>query len=471
MVSKALHGDPASGVVVVGGLDAAVPPLSIPGAVLADLAGALAGFGAAAAACVPAAIRQHPLPPANPFSVLRAAVTERDWLNDVGLIARPEPREQGVVTARLLRPSDRDARAWDAFAKACDHASFVGSLGYARLYAGTGGLATAEIMLREGARERKIGQATIVGPRRGERHIVDGIKLLPDRAALWPEAVLALLRLLGPGRWRYGSTWSGEPPRADALAALPGVAVRTVRRSSIYEIDFTRWPDWDDYIRGLNSNVRRNLRKGAALPDLRVEVGTGWRAARKVFLLDAMRRATLRRKGVADHPSLRRWPRSAIRFLLRVAALGDGVTVAVARTGGKARAVFSGVEFGSSTFYLDGGSAGVNDGVSWHLLAAMIERSYRRNPRGCFVMGHEEDANRTGTGWDNLVRSRLQCQAERVPSDEVCFDYVSSDIRNRSFRNLGAGMGLRWCRSGRLEDVLAQQVVAGASVHGPLQQL
>lgn len=350
----------------------------------------------------------------------RTAATE---LEHVAPVSRAPESKERVVVARLLKQSFRDTRAWNDFAAACDYSSFIGSLHYARLSAATGKLITVEIFVQDKMCERKVGQAAIIRSRAGERHIVDGLKLLPDWGDLWPSAMRALLRLLGAGRWRYGSHWSGEPPRASDVAAFPGVKIQVVRRLYVYTIDFSRWREWNDYLQELNSNVRRSVRRAEKLPDLEVRLETGWRSVRSFGLLDAMRRTTLTRKGVATHPGLRPLPGSFFRFLLRVATIGNGVVLAVARSNGEPHAMLSGIEFGPSMFYLEGASAGSNNGVSWYLLVSMIERCYRRNPVGRFVMGHEDDVNRTSVGWENLVRSRLQCQADRLPSDEITFDY------------------------------------------------
>ena len=330
--------------------------------------------------------------------------------------------EVKTIVVRVLKSLDRCTREWDAFGAKCGYASFVGALRYAQ-FIGCGSLVTVEVFLQQGDNCEKIGQAAIAC-RNSQKHLLDGLKLLPDYEDRWPETIQELLNLLGPGRYRYGCKWSGEPSRQEALASMSGVHIENVHPFYVYVIDFTRWASWNDYVRGLNRNVQRSLRKAAALSQLQIDVATGWRAGTQINLLNSKRRATLLRKGIARHPVLWHWGRVTIRYLLRVAALGRRAFMAIARDGTDVRAIFSGVEFGPATFYMEGASSGANDGISWHLLIAMIERSYHRHSKGRFVMGHEDEDLRTSIGWDNLVRSRLQCQAKPSLSDEITFYFA-----------------------------------------------
>jgi len=71
-------------------------------------------------------------------------------------------------------------------------------------------------------------------------------------------------------------------------------------------------------------------------------------------------------------------------------------------------------------------------------------------------------------------RARTRCRARRPrphPRSATAPAHLSSDIRNWSFRILGADVGLPWHRSGRLEDALAQQLEPGTAAHGPLDRL
>lgn len=326
------------------------------------------------------------------------------------------------ISVRFLRPHERRAGAWNDFAARCPHATFLSDFHYARLAFPARRLKAAELWLRDASGARKIGQALVLCGG-GGADLPDGLRLLPGQEGDWARCMQALLAALGPGQYRYGSPWSGEPPRQAALAAMQGVRVEDVRALAVHIIEFERFPDWDSYTAGFCTNLKRNLKRAAHLPDIHIDVHRGLAAARQVLRIDRLRRATLLRKGVSTHPGLRHWSWNVLRFLLRAAALRGRIVVGLARAQGAPCAVVSMVEYGPAVFYMEGGSTLPNAGAAWQLLIAMIERAWRRDGSGRFVMGFEDAALRDSAGWANLVRSRLQCRARPVDSSQVRFSY------------------------------------------------
>ena len=321
-----------------------------------------------------------------------------------------------------VRPTTATAAAWDGFAQDC-HASFrCGHRGTRAWQAEwPHRLHRLDLFAAGPDGERKVGQCA-VGVGRRRRTFADGVQLLPDHAALWPPAVAAVLDHLGPGTYQYGSEWSLEPPRQDGLAGVPGVAVTGVRPTDVDVIDFARWPTLAAYRRAVSENVRRNVKRAtAAHPGAVVVDGPGWIGARRYLRAVALRRAMYRRKGVR---------RSTAGMVARSVARGLG-TGPFARSaylvdGGTLLASYGGVDFGPLACYLEGASRPDNQGASWALLMAIIERAYdRTGGTGRFVMG-SDDGTQAGTpAWEGLRRSRRQCCANPVPTSVVRFTYAA----------------------------------------------
>ncbi len=310
-----------------------------------------------------------------------------------------------------------DALAWDQFAIACG-ASFLGSYGAAVLIMGVDlrYFHVRHFEIRSG--DRKVGQAAI-GIRGARRQFLDGVQLLPAFQNLLSEALSALLAELGEGSYQYGSSWSVEPPREGAIAAIDGVRIRTVEPVVLQGIDFRRWPSFDDYLRQVSQNARRNAKRARmTVPPLRLRVRRRAATSLDSIALARLHYGVVRRKHLG-----RSFTRVLSGVLIRSLAMRrHAISATVAGESGVLSAYFA-VRFGPDTFYIRGGSRERNDGAGWYLLLEMIRDAYERSDGdGRFFMGVRHDD--TASGWRNLARSRQQCRVSEFPTSLVTFDYA-----------------------------------------------
>jgi len=227
----------------------------------------------------------------------------------------------------------------------------------------------------------------------------------------------AVLRELGPARYHYGSHWSIEPPREENLRHIPGVAIEEVTPAIVEAIDFSRWESWEDYFRQISNNVRRNAARALReKPHLRIRIRLGLAALldfHKVIYLQWL---------MNDRKSLNlSMTTLGARLLLRILLLRNHVVSAVAIDEDRILATYSGTEFGSNSYYLNGSSTSDNGGAAWCLLLEMIKHAYTRtNGTGKFVMGSVRTSE---SGWSGIHRSRLQCRVTDYPTSIISFSY------------------------------------------------
>lgn len=272
-----------------------------------------------------------------------------------------------------------------------------------------------EILAVSNGERRKIGQCA-VGISLRRRVFADSLQLLPQESGLWPEAMQAVLGLLGAGEYHYGSQWSLEAPREADLARLPGVSVTAAEAITVHAVSFREWGSWETYLRGLSNNARRNAKRAQEqFADLSVEIGQGRETLRRWPALQALKSMLAERK----HLDVR-LIRQFLRFAMRLVALRQNNFIAVARGGGQDMAAFAGIDFGPNTYFLESGARDTRNGTGWHLMLTMLQRAYSRAPEGYFVMGAQYARDPADEG---LHFSRRQCRASFLPTSEVSFHY------------------------------------------------
>lgn len=314
---------------------------------------------------------------------------------------------------------------WDAFAQQCggsirsSHSHITAWLVKRRLKARS--KVFMVYLVHEGGRRRQIGQCVVA---RMKQHTVflDRLQLLPDCQHLWVDVMTAVVQELGPGSFQYGWELNTETSKSADIATITGVRLSVVRPLTVQAVEFSRWDSWEKYLAATSSNIRRNAKKAAnTLPDLSVHTERGLRALRRVPALVRMRDDMYKRKG--------------LRFgALSAAASSAGTIlscpkyafVAVAATGDKVLAAFSGYSFGGDTYYTDGASASDNTGASWYLMLQMLEDAYRRDPAGKFVMGYVDRATHDDSVGGGLLRSRMSCRVTDFDTEIVQFEWTSA---------------------------------------------
>lgn len=321
------------------------------------------------------------------------------------------------------RASSRlDPAAWDAFAASAG-ATFRGSHQYLwtwRLRRAFGyRLRILEIYADEQGAKRKIGQCAVgVARRRGANVFLDGLNLAPEEEHRWPEAIQAVLAILGPGVFEYGWQLSTEPRREAVLATVDGVSILSARPLVVQAVDFSRWESWQAYFKAISENSRRSAKAAERdLPNLRMTVHTGISALRDIPAVARLRDSVGERKGL-DYQG-----QSALRYAFGVITGGNRFTTAVASADGRPLSSYYGADFGERTYYLEGGSAPNNGGAAWSLLIDMLRRSYERHPRGKFVMGYIDYSIHQDDVGGGLLRARNACRVVEYETSVLRFRY------------------------------------------------
>lgn len=318
---------------------------------------------------------------------------------------------------------------WDSFARQCKasgRSAYRHTQAWAVKHRLRSRLRRFELHIEGDGVRRKVGQCAI-GQAKHERIFLDRLQLLPDSSAMWKAAMAALLHAAGPGRYVYGWTQNLERSRDDDLRQIPGVTVGAVRPITVEAVDFSRWRSWEDYWHATSNNIRRNVRKAQTeIPDLALESHRGVRSLADVPTITRLRAATLGRKGLTMKP---------VNFAASTAgtilSCPEYTFTAVAFGRGQVLAAFSGLQFGSSTYYVDGGSASGNSGASWYLMMNMLREAYERDPDGKFVMGYVDYAIHQEAVGGGLIRSRRSCRVTDYGTSIVSF--VWSTTHNRAF--------------------------------------
>jgi hypothetical protein len=249
------------------------------------------------------------------------------------------------------------------------------------------------------------------------RVFAEGLQILPEFQSLWGHVMGAFLTHLGDGEYRYGSPWSLEPPRESELALISGVSLIATQPITVFAVDFGRWESWDEYVKAISTNARRNANRATKTYNtVSIVRRSSFAAIMHLYPLLVLRKKLFDRKQLEYS-----WPKLTIRFLLRMVAMREKSFTAIARADGVLSAAFGGIEFGPNTYYLESGAIENNNGLSWFLLLRMLRDAYDRAPLGRFVTGYNlETSDSADVG---LSRFRAQCRAVAHPTSEVVFAY------------------------------------------------
>jgi hypothetical protein len=315
-----------------------------------------------------------------------------------------------------------DRRAWDAFAKA-HGASFLAAAGNitrtalrhrVRAFVLTAASAEGEPI--------RIGQAAVAV--RGERAaFLDAITLAPG-TELWAAFMAAICSRLGVREIHYGSRWNIEPPRTDTLARLPWVVGLSHRDYVVDVIALDRFPSWEAFLQSIHPHHRRqlaNAHKHAA--DIMIEQRHGLGALRLARAVNRMRQETYSGKGL-DFSALR----SLAGLAVKIAVLGADAVGAVLRYRGEPYSGYFGAAFGPSGYYIHGGNRRSKIGLGHLLMLRQIEETYRRDPRGRFVMGFADAGPQAEV--EGHRRFRFGFGAAPVAGSEIAFTLDPAGMRD-----------------------------------------
>jgi hypothetical protein len=342
-----------------------------------------------------------------------------DTVSDA-FVARDKSRAR---TVRVTETRLCSKREWDAFAESCNatYRSSYGHIFSERLWRRVRVFAAY-------VDDTKIAQCAIsFGRIRGRRdgHFIDALQLLPSYEAYWEQVTQAVLDVSGPGRYRYGSKWNIEPPRAKQFAMLRGTSVESVTAYNVQVVDFAQWPSWEAYEKAVSQNARRNAAKALKSdPTATITINHGRKAVADVVPLIRMKFAVRRRKGLKDANMFI----SAARYVMRTLLMNERSYTAKVTHSGRAAAYFSGVDFGLDTYYLDGASLPDNGGAAWLLMLKMLRRAWRANGK-VFISMYE--AGSDWAGKYNILLSRQQLRVTEFPCEIVTYQYVGCQTRSR----------------------------------------
>lgn len=270
----------------------------------------------------------------------------------------------------------------------------------------------------------KIGQCAVGVSRHATSQFLDRIQLLPEFED-WAGAMAALLAKLDPGEFQYGWELNLEPPRQEALSALPGVTISETTPLVVNAIDFSRWDNWESYYYGMRKGARQSAQFAKRdIPDLQFKTWTGRSSMRAIPALLRLRWQLSRRKGLGLRvvdllASYMGWMAVSPLYTVTRLAIGAGVTMAA----------YYGADFGANTYYLEGASEPGNLGASWALVVSMIQRAYVRDPKGKFIMGYVNYATHDEEVSGGLLLARTACRVSDYPTSIVRFHYSGSRPR------------------------------------------
>jgi hypothetical protein len=325
------------------------------------------------------------------------------------------------VSVNSLRTIDR--REWDDFAAraAGGLRSASGYLRLLNLYCllhPKRRLKSIEIFIEDSTARATIGRATIV-QRPDVQEFAHRLLLDPKYAERRRDAFELCLKHLGRGDYEYGSAWSLEQAPLDAVKAIPGVVVKSVRDIHVQLVDFADFKNWDDYYSRVSTNIKRNVKRAEnTFRDLEVVEQRGhasWGAALTHFRLH--NRLYKQKLG-------RAWLlRTLFSSGLNIICYGEDSAIFVARANGVPMATMTQVRFGDNFYYLEGGREPVQCGPAWFLQIEAIRRAFNAAPKGKFILGYVDFALHDGQTSDGLLRARKALRAKDVITQVVEFSY------------------------------------------------
>ena len=92
------------------------------------------------------------------------------------------------------------------------------------------------------------------------------------------------------------------------------------------------------------------------------------------------------------------------------------------RVGKRTTAVFSGIEFGPNTYFIQGACRVPNNGTAWHMFLILLRDAFERSPHGKFIMG----ANNEAAG---PTRFQQECRTSAYLTSIVQFTYRNSALK------------------------------------------
>jgi hypothetical protein len=323
------------------------------------------------------------------------------------------------VSAVPLPLRQCNPKEWDAFAQHCN-ASYRSAQPWLRAWSLKWRFRYDLRLFELHAGGRRIGQCA-VGIGSNHRIFLDRLMLKPGFEALWADAMSDLLAQLGPGTYRYGWQLNLEQRREEDLKKVPGVTVQSVKPLTVHAVDFRQWASWDEYWKSTSSNAKRNAKR-AQSEGVRIDVRRGCASLRHVVPLVRLRALMYERKGI-EFRSLK----VLASYIATFMASPKYTITAIAADAERSLAGFSGTEFGTHTYYLDGGSRPANKGAAWYLQKTMLQRAWKRHPgRATFVMGYVDYATHDEAVGGGLLRSRKAVRASDYETSVVKFTYRPS---------------------------------------------
>ena len=260
----------------------------------------------------------------------------------------------------------------------------------------------------------------------GVREFYDGLRLAPEHAHRWGEAMEAALAACGPATYRYGWTWNPEPTREATLRTIAGVAVVSTLEAVVQGVDFARWSSWESYHAAISQNAKRNTKKFSCKfarnrREVPLTMRDGLCSLADLWRLTRMRRSMYARKGVGFSAL-----GAFIGHLANLVACPKEGLIASVRGENRSAAMMRLVEHGETTYYFEGSHVIGEEGAAWYLALAVLQRAYRAAPIGKFLMGFYIVGDSLAEG---LIRSRTSLRVTNWPTAIVTFAWSPTAIR------------------------------------------
>lgn len=276
-----------------------------------------------------------------------------------------------------------------------------------------------DIIVTIGVTKQKIGQFVVVATRK-IKVFSDQLQLLPEWQHLWREVMEEILEKLGPGRYRYGSEWMTGPCRAESLQQFSNINVLSIKKANLEVVDFSNWPDWNNYWAAISKNITRNYNKYVRDNESQGLTIVDFRYSLRFFIdISRIKSSTIMGKGLSSS-RMKIYVKGALRYY----SLSSHIKFVTCAAANRRLESFAAcVAIGGNTYYLEGGSLKLKAGSGWFTLMSAIRQAYHSGKgKGLFIMGPVDDATVGKAHWIGLEKSRQQCRVVQRPVSVVDFE-------------------------------------------------
>jgi hypothetical protein len=278
---------------------------------------------------------------------------------------------------------------WDNFVQASE-GSFLGSWTVVNARRLVGHVQLFEFFADYGlTAPLKVGQCAVMVAGR-KVNFLDRIHLKSAQRHLWYQCFKLVIERFGGKAYHYGSRWNYED--LSEIDNIPEFVRKPILDGQFYVdlIDFHDWTNFRAYSRAVSENIRRDYRK-AARSSASVETRSGFAAFRDLFAL-----ITLRGEMMRKNKEPFSYFGDYVLHAAKLALFGRNGIITTVRINRRCYSAFFGIQFGSSVYYISGGTRKNAHGCGSRLFLTLIERMFANHPAGKLFMGSRPKNDQSG---------------------------------------------------------------------------